>query len=370
MDFLAALLYCMNQPHSLSPGENRRDGKIDRRMAMNICAGGVILGLAGYFGKKLLHREHDHKAEVLEWWQREQHIFDAIDRSGGFQRYIDALPVERVHEAFMTPDENGKLHECRACGDEAIRRLLDEANRRMHLSKEAGSGILNLGVDGFEQGQAYDPFHPMYVTAVARQHNNENPTMDESWHEQCGAARSAYGIAHGLSKEQRDAVPDDIINEYARRFTLNVAQQRRDLLTRERRVREADSIRVRDVRFDNDMRPHRPSGLHIARVIYIDGTGKFDYGCEDLPLGYGVDRKKLDTFRSQNNMVRLKDINFSDHGPSELLTRDNPQRVVCIGDDELPHNRIVEECQTALANDPHYRAGRVTVTGFTPRMRN
>lgn len=348
--------------------DGAREGKISRRTAMGIGVGGAVLMAMGYFGKKLLQHEHDHNAEVVEWWQREQHIFDAIDHAGGFQQYVDSLRPEQIREAFIEPDENGKLHECKACGDEAIRRLLDEANQKMHLSKEAGSGILNLGADGFETGRRYDPFNPMYVTAVARQHNSENPEMDESWHEDCDAARIAYGIAHGLTKERVEGLDGAIINDYARRFTLNVAQRRMDLLTRQNRVREADKIRVRDVRFENNMRQNRPAGLHVARVIYVDGTGKFDYGFEHLPEGYGVDRNKLGILRSRNNMLGLKGINFGNHGPNELLTKNNPQRIVCIGSRDLPHEQLVEECKTALADDTHYSEERVVVTGFTPRF--
>lgn len=110
------------------------------------------------------------------------------------------------------------------------------------------------------------------------------------------------------------------------------------------------------------------SGVHVARVIYYDGSGSFDYtGTSDLPPGFIISRR----FQSKEDaLAEVKvaiGIATGDHGFGSKIDTDNPLVVIAIGsptDEEFSLQTLEQELRDAgIASD------RVTIDAFTaPRV--
>jgi len=78
----------------------------------------------------------------------------------------------------------------------------------------------------------------------------------------------------------------------------------------------------------------RPAGLHIARVIYLDGTGKFDSrGVSGVPAGFQISCRYLDPEYAAEELRVSISIALGEHGfGMDLITHDSPLLLIVIGD--------------------------------------
>ncbi len=338
-----------SSPNGPQQNPEHRDGKIDRRVFNGLLTSAAVTAGAAYF---LFGGRRSHEREVLEAWEQERELFEAIEAAGGFQNYIDSLTAEQRAEVFQL-GEHAPGKKCSCCVDEGIRAMTDENGHKEKLCKEAGSGILPLGI--VEDMDGFDPFDPHYIRTVAHRHNAAG-INEETYHEQCGAAAVAFKNFHGRDPQGNEAF------EYARSWSTALFNMRRDLLARAGNMKAANALRLSPIEFS---RMRRPSGLHIPRVIYYGVPHDFESPL--LPQGYGVDREDLPANIAMENAKISKTINFSTHGPGHLFTPENQQLVVCVGNRVLPANQLMREAEQAFQNDPDYCAGKIRITGFDER---
>jgi len=75
----------------------------------------------------------------------------------------------------------------------------------------------------------------------------------------------------------------------------------------------------------------RPSGLHVARVAYYDGSGSFDPSqVGDLPQGFVISRAYLDPAYAQEEAKISADIATGPHGFGGLVTPDAPFMLIAV----------------------------------------
>ena len=109
----------------------------------------------------------------------------------------------------------------------------------------------------------------------------------------------------------------------------------------------------------------RPSGLHVARIAYYDGTGKFDFTADEkMPPGFVVGRRYVDAAYALEEVKVAISIATGGHGFGELITAEAPFLIVVIGD---PNNAdfSVEKLKVELAEIEKANGGKVKVDGFT-----
>jgi hypothetical protein len=108
----------------------------------------------------------------------------------------------------------------------------------------------------------------------------------------------------------------------------------------------------------------RPSGYHVARVAYIDGTGKFDCSLvAGLPAGFVVGRRFVSAAYALEEAKVCVGIATGDHGFGELITAGAPFVLVVIGDEaggEFGLETLKKELEPLVAAG----GGKVKVDGF------
>jgi len=187
----------------------------------------------------------------------------------------------------------------------------------MHL---AGSGIL-LGVD-----KAAEALKKAGVTEITS-------------HDECGAA-GIYARANGLDVSKSD--------EYGKEFARKLAEKTG--LPYKKHIPIGEMA--------------RPSGFHIARVAYYDGTGKF--ACdwvEDLPGGFQVSRRFIDAAYALEEMKVCVGIATGDHGFGAMITPEAPFVLVVVGDSaggEFGLEALKKELEPLVETN----GGKVKVDGF------
>jgi hypothetical protein len=109
----------------------------------------------------------------------------------------------------------------------------------------------------------------------------------------------------------------------------------------------------------------RPSGLHVARVVYYDGTGKFDCeACPAFPTGFVVSRRFLPKDYALEEVKVCIGIATGDHGFGGLITPEKPFMLIAVGDPANPdfsQEKLVAELQGIASA----YAGKVKADAFT-----
>lgn len=235
------------------------------------------------------------------WYRQRQALVDAI-RAQGMARYVAGIPD--LARWFLPADR--------------WLRCIDEGTPGgVHL---AGSGIL-LGVE-----EAANIARAAGVTAVTS-------------HEECGAAK-LWATQQGKEVRCSDDHGKQFAAEVAKRLGVSYCH-----------------LPIAEM--------SRPAGLHVARVIYYDGTGKFDPShVPQLPPGFVISRRYVTAkYASQECAIALS-IALGDHGLGTLFTPHDPLLLVAIGhpsDAPLSQQHLRSEV-TSVAES---HGGRVIVDGFT-----
>lgn len=127
-------------------------------------------------------------------------------------------------------------------------------------------------------------------------------------HEECGAAR-LYAQNNNLNLDQAD--------EYGKKFAGDLAAQMG--------IPYQGHLEIEQM--------SRPSALHIARVVYYDGTGKFDYAANlQLPQGFVISRRFINRDYAIKELKISIDIAIGNHGFGSMIDIENPFLIVVIGD--------------------------------------
>lgn len=249
----------------------------------------------------------DHKKEIQKFWDEQENIFREIYKSG-VKNYIKK--IEGLDEAFGSNDR------CVRCIDERTPGgyhaagsgiLLSEEKKREFIEKVKSSGV---------QG--------VYS------------------HKGCGAAK-IYAELNGLDTDHSD--------EYGKKWA--------EKISKEMNVPYKGHIggEGKDALFG-------PDDFHIARAIYYDGTGLFDYSkVKELPPGFTISRKYLDAENAKKEVGVAVSIALGGHGFGKRITKESPLVIIVIGDSadsEFTRNKLQAEISSvADKND-----GRVIVGGF------
>jgi hypothetical protein len=107
----------------------------------------------------------------------------------------------------------------------------------------------------------------------------------------------------------------------------------------------------------------RPSGFHVARAAYYDGTGSFDPSVlSSLPIGFVISRAYLDPAYAKEEAKVAADIATGSHGYGELITADEPFYLIAVAkkDEGIPLDTLLKELREVAAG----YGGRVVVDGF------
>lgn len=202
------------------------------------------------------------QAKKEEYWQAEETKIASII-SGGFEKYL--CGIEGHQSAFKLQDTS--------------LRCIDEGTPGgIHL---AGSGIL--------------------LDAATAAKYAESAKVDGVFsHAECGAAK-LFAEKENLDPEAAD--------EYGIEWAKTLAERLK--------VPYKGHIEISQM--------NRPSGLHDARVVYYDGTGRFDYqGSTDLPKGFVIDRKYLDQSYALQELDVAIQIALGGHGFGDKFTPESP----------------------------------------------
>ena len=113
-------------------------------------------------------------------------------------------------------------------------------------------------------------------------------------------------------------------------------------------------------------------GFHHERVIYYDGTGRFDWqNVPGLPVGFVISRAYLDfnvDYAKKELAVAadiaLKPHDQHGHGFGEMFAADLPLLVIPIGVDREQLALLTAEARDVVAHLPHSYQGRIKVDGF------
>lgn len=209
-----------------------------------------------------------HHHQAQEHWDRQSPLITRI-RELGAEKFFQSIPD--IEQAFHPGDR------WLCCIDEGC-------SGGVNL---AGSGIL-LGIE-----RAAAIAKAAGVTAVTS-------------HEECGAAK-LWAIQAGKDSSASD--------DYGKQFAAALAKQL-DISYCHLPLSEMA----------------RPAGLHVARVIYYDGTGKFDPArMPELPPGFVISRRFLTQDYAIKECSIAVSIALGDHGFGKLFTPDEPLLIIVIG---------------------------------------
>jgi hypothetical protein len=109
----------------------------------------------------------------------------------------------------------------------------------------------------------------------------------------------------------------------------------------------------------------RPAELHIARVAYLDGTGRFDPSqVQQLPPGFVISRKYMEAPYAKQEADIAVSIALGAHGFGDRINEDAPFYLVAVGDGR-PDGLSREELEREVQDIVQRSGGRVVSTGFT-----
>lgn len=215
--------------------------------------------------------EHSMLEKGLEWAKQEKTIEQIVEF--GMEAY--AKRFSDISSAF-----EGKNHTL-CCMDEGT---------PMGDMRSAGSGILT---DGDEREAFIASLKAAGVKGVKS-------------HTGCGAA-ALYRDKHSIT----DKTVDEVAIEQAKRMAHELGVEYAGHIT--------------------DLQ--RPAEFHNARVVYVDGTGKFSPNkVKNLPPGFVISRRYMKPEQALSEVRLATQIAFSQHGFGEKFTQDNPLVVISVGD--------------------------------------
>lgn len=262
------------------------------------------------------HSHHNSDSELKEYWDKENPILEEI-YNVGMKEY--AKRVSDIEKAFVLKDRNLRCIDERTPGG-------------LHL---AGAGIL-LDLDKEELEKVKEELKENNIEGVCS-------------HAGCGAAK-LYADLSGQDMSRADELARWWAKELA--GILNVPYKGH--------IGEVGQEEMR-----------KPLRFHNARVIYLDGIGKFDYSlAEGLPAGFIINCNL-----SMNNALKEAKIAASiatgDHGFGNMITKESPLLVIAIGNNEkseLSLNKIKGEAEKLIANlieeNPEMYKDRLKADGF------
>lgn len=209
-----------------------------------------------------------HHQPSQEYWDRQSPLITKIFEHGA-EKFFQSVPD--IEQAFHP-------------GDRWLRCIDEGCPGGVHL---AGSGVL-LGED-----MAAKIAQAAGVTAVTS-------------HEECGAAKLAAQQA-GVDVAQSDAHGKEFAARLAKRLGVSYTHLPLSEMA-------------------------RPAHLHVARVVYYDGTGKFDPArVPELPPGFVISRRFLTKTYAVKECEIAVSIALGDHGFGKLFTPDEPLLIIVIG---------------------------------------
>ena len=217
------------------------------------------------------NHEHNHDQEKMEFFNKEQPLFDKIYLNG-FASYAESL--ENLKNAFE--------------GNDFCLRCIDEGTPGGVHS--AGSGILRNKEE---------------VIAELKASGIKKITS----HDGCGAA-GIFAASHGLDASKSD--------DYGKEWSSSIAKEL--------------GIPYEHIGFSE---MNRPEKFHVARAAYYDKTGKFDYSkVKELPSGFIVNSGIQESTSSLSDVELAFKIAIGSHGSGDLITEENPFLFVAVADNE------------------------------------
>lgn len=117
-------------------------------------------------------------------------------------------------------------------------------------------------------------------------------------------------------------------------------------------------------------------GFHHERVVYYDGTGRFDWqNVPGLPVGFVISRAYLDFdveyAKKEIDVaagIALKPHDQHGHGFGEMFTANLPLLIIPIGESAKQLALLTDEAQDVVSNLPRSYQGRVKIDGFVHRV--
>ncbi len=249
-----------------------------------------------------------HANEAKKYWDEQEPAFKIICKKG-MQEYVETIPA--LKRSF-------------ASADRSVRCIDEGAPGGIRL---AGSGIL-LDSERVEAVMKAAGATGIFV------------------HEECGAAAEAF---RRLTERERTKFSG------ADSYAAYRAQQLAIKL----------NIKYKGIiGFSSGLeRMRRPRGLHVARIVYYDGTGQFNPS-GILPPGFVVSRRHTD----RDYALFETDFTFSiasgSHGFGDLITPQSPYLIVLIGDPRNPAFSL-DELKREVEPIAARHGERVKVDGFT-----
>ena len=220
------------------------------------------------------HESHAVQKEH-EWLKGQEKISGILEQ--GMESYVDQMPD--LENAFVEGDHT------LCCMDEGV------AQGDM---RSAGSGILTEG-----------PEREAFIAKL-----KAAGVKDVTSHEGCGAA-GLYKEKHGIT----DMTVDEVAIEQAKRMAEELDVPYKGHVT------ELD----------------RPKEFHNARVVYLDGTGRFNPSrVSELPQGFVVSARYMTPEQALSEVQLAIKIAFGEHGFGDKFSQDDPLVVVAIGDSTEP----------------------------------
>lgn len=214
----------------------------------------------------------DHHVDREEHWNQENGLFKAIYKAG-IPHYFNELP--NIRNAFDL-------------GDRTVRCIDEGTPGGLHI---AGSGIL---------------LNPERASGIFKRAQADGVTS----HKECGAAALAFAK---LPPEEQAKYGN------AEAYGVQFAQA----LARHAHVPYKGHL----------VDLERPSGLHTARIIYYDGTGRFNCNSvPGLPKGFVISRRFLPSAYAKEEVKVAIEIALGSHGFGSHITKEAPLVIVAIGD--------------------------------------
>lgn len=222
--------------------------------------------------------ESSHNKEKQMYWDEQTPLFEKIKQFGGISNYMKGIEVKDI----FTPNNRNLC-----CIDERV------TAGTIHY---AGCGIL-------------DQENALSEKMIKRL---KEAGTDGVWsHKGCGAASMAFSK---LSDEEKTKFGD--VETYAQEWAKKMAN-------------------ALDVPYLGHLEVQ--PNFHNARVIYYDGTGRFDPSrSEKLPLGFVISRAYLEKEYAKYILRVALSIAFGDHGfgHKQFVASGSPLQIILVGSSE------------------------------------
>ena len=311
------------------------------------------------------HMSHNTAEIIAPYFERDGKLLLDIKEAGGWQEYVTAHADRVREEAFYKPS----LVKAIGCIDEGDDRT-EASGQELHLTRTAGSGILDMDLDDLLEN---NPLSPSHIEKMADAFIAEGITVIQG-HGGCGAGGVALEkllekeLKRPLTPEEKkqlvtpEAV-DALVIKYSNAI---VAAMTRKLTEAGKTTEEIDRVRVH---FKPIGQLSRPAEAHVAQVVYYDGTNAFKTSSDVLPAGFLVSARKILSSKAGSRTVDLaKAISFGGHGPGELLNGEHPLHIVVIGNPDDPAfsgQQLLQRANQWKASLPEDQQKRVVIGSFT-----